>query len=91
MQKLSEKKEAWFRILVLIISGIILAVWKWLVAILIIVNFFITIFSGKRNRDIAEFCEWWNTEVYRYAHYITFMTNERPFPFTKMQKIGKFK
>ncbi len=91
MQKLSEKKEAWFRILVLIISGIILAVWKWLVAILVIVNFFITIFSGKRNRDIAEFCEWWNTEVYRYAHYITFMTNERPFPFTKMQKIGKFK
>jgi len=87
----SEKKEAWFRILVLIISGVILAIWRWLVVILIIVNWFITIFSGKRNKGIAEFCEWWNTEVYRYAHYITFMTNERPFPFTKMQKIGKFK
>jgi len=90
-KKSEEKKEAWFRILVLIISGIILAVWKWLVIILAIVNFFITIFSGKRNRDIAEFCDYWNTQVYLYVKYITSMTNERPFPFTKMQRIGKFK
>jgi len=89
-KKSEEKKEAWFRIIVLIISGVILAIWKWLVVVLVIVNFFITIFSGKRNKGIAEFCEWWNTQVYLYAHYITFVTNERPFPFSKMQKIGKF-
>jgi len=91
MPKKSEKKEAWFRILVLIISGIILSIWKWLVVVLVVVNWFIVIFSGKRNKEIAEFCEWWNTELYRYTHYITFMTNERPFPFSNMQKIGKFK
>lgn len=91
MPKKSEKKEAWFRILVLIISGIILSIWKWLVVVLVVVNWVIVVFSGKRNKEIAEFCEWWNTELYRYTHYITFMTNEHPFPFTKMQKMGKFK
>jgi len=89
-KKTKEKKEAWFRILVLIITGIILVLWRYLIIVLIIVNWFITIFSGKRNKDIAEFCEYWNTEVYRYVKYITFTTNERPFPFTKMQKISKF-
>ena len=85
-----EKREAWFRILVLIITGIVLVLWKYLIVILTVINWFITVFSGNRNRDMAEFCEYWNTEVYRYVHYITFVSNERPFPFTKMKRIGKF-
>ncbi len=85
-----EKTEAWFRILVLIITGIILVLWKYLIIALIVINWFITVFSGKRNRDIAEFCEYWNTEVYNYIEYITFMTNKRPFPFSNMKRIGKF-
>lgn len=89
--KSKERKEAWFRILVLIVTGIVLVLWRHLVFVLVIVNWFIAVFSGERNKDIAEFCEYWNTEVYKYVHYITFMSNERPFPFSKMQKIGKFK
>ncbi|MCF7910565.1 DUF4389 domain-containing protein [Candidatus Pacearchaeota archaeon] len=85
-----ERKEAWFRIIVLIVSGIILRIWNWLIAILGLVNWLITIFSGKRNREIAEFCEYWNTEFYRFTRYLTFVSNERPFPFTSMQKISKF-
>ena len=89
--KKSERKEAWFRILVAIISGIILNVWKVLVIILGIVNWFIVVFSGKRNKELAEFCEYWNTEMYKFARYLTFVSNERPFPFTSMQRMSKFK
>ncbi len=88
----SERKEGWFRILALIISGIILSVWGALIKLLALVNFFVVIFSGKRNRGIAEFCEYWNTELYRFIRYITFVTNERPFPFTSIaERISKFK
>lgn len=89
-KKSREKKEAWFRILVLIITGIILVLWRYLIIVLVVINWFITVFSGKRDKGIAEFCEYWNTEVYRYARYITFVTNERPFPFTIMERISKF-
>jgi sorbitol-specific phosphotransferase system component IIC len=82
----SERKEGWFRILALIISGIVLGVWAYLIWVIAIINFLITIFSGKRNKGLADFCEQWNTEYYRLIRYLTFVRNERPFPFTSLAK-----
>lgn len=87
----SERKEGWFRIIVAIISGIILNIWQIAILILGILNWLITIITGKRNRDIAEFCEYWNTEFYKYVRYLTFVSNVRPFPFTSVQRISKYK
>jgi hypothetical protein len=89
-KKSVERKEAWFRILVLIVSGIILAVWHILVKILAIVNWFITVIFGKRNKGMAEFSEYWNTEFYKFCRYLTFVSNARPFPFSSMEKMSKF-
>ena len=88
----NERKEAFFRILVLIVSGIILNIWKSLIIILSIVNWFIVLMNGKRNKEIAEFCEYWNTQVYEFIQYVSFMSNKRPFPFgTKLRKMNKFR
>lgn len=51
---MTERQEAWMRVLVGIVSGIILSLWKIFIKILVIVNWLITVFSGKRNKDIAE-------------------------------------
>ena len=90
MPKISERKEAWFRIIVAIVSGIILGVWKMLVVLLAIINWFIVVFSGRRNKDMAELSEYWNTESYKFARYLTFMSNKRPFPFSELEKLSKF-
>jgi len=90
MAKKSERKEAWFRIIVAIVSGVVLEVWAYLIGVLIILNWLITLFTNKRNRELAEFSEYWNTEAYRYVRYLTGMTNERPFPFTNMKRMSKF-
>ncbi len=90
MTKKSERKEAWFRIIVAIVSGLIIEMWGYLTGILMLIHWIIVVFSGKRNKEIALFCEYWNTETYRLMKYMTFVTNERPFPFTNMQRIGKF-
>ena len=87
---LSERQEAWFRIIVAIVSGIILGIWAYLILVLGIVNWLIVVFSGKRNKDLAEFCEYWNTEYYKYYRYLTFVTNRRPFPFSSMERMSKF-
>lgn len=91
VKKSTERKEAWFRIIIVIVSGIILRAWSYLISVLAIINWLITIFSGKRNKEIAEFCEYWNTEWYKFIRYMTFVSNKRPFPFSKMERISKFK
>ena len=87
---MSERQEGWFRLVVLIASGIILSVWSALVKILAVVNWLITVISGKRNKDIADFCEYWNTEAYKFVRYITSVSNKRPFPFSNMERMSKF-
>ena len=89
-QKLSERKEGWFRIIVAIISGIILGVWRYLIGILTILNWLITIITGKRNKEMADLCEYWNTEIYKFVRYMTFVSNKRPFPFSVVERLSKF-
>jgi len=74
------------RIPVFIVSGIVLNVWRLLVMALAVVNFFIVLIVGKRNKEIAEFSEIWNTQAYLFLRYMTFNSNDRPFPFKKMSK-----
>ena len=89
-KKVSEQTEIFMRIIVLVVTGIILAVWRWLIVVFAIVHWFIVLFTNQRNREIAYFSEYWNTELYRFTRYLTFETNERPFPFTSMKRFGKF-
>lgn len=74
------------RIPIGIISGFILGLWNVLVFALGIVNFFIVLSSHKRSKEIANFCEIWNTQSYVYLKYTTFVSNKRPFPFAKLAK-----
>jgi hypothetical protein len=90
MAKRGERKEAWFRIIVLIISGIILKIWAGLVGILSIVHWFVVIFNGKRKKELSLFCEYWNTETYKFIRYLTFVSNKRPFPFTSMERMSSY-
>jgi len=90
VKKKSERKEAWMRIFVGIVSGIILSIWRSLICILTIFHWLKVVFSGKRSKDLANFCEYWNTETYKFIRYLTFATNVRPFPFTSLQRLDKF-
>ena len=90
-KKKSERKEAWMRIIVLIVSGIVIGVWKVFVQVLAVVNWFYAVFSGKRMKSLADLSEVWNTQNYFFMKYMVFENNFRPFPFTKLQKsMSKF-
>lgn len=90
MGKKGERKEAWFRIIVAIVSGVVLGLWKGLIEIIVVIHWLMVVFSGKRNKDLALFCEYFNTEAYKFIRYLTFVSNKRPFPFTKLERISKF-
>tara|TARA_Y100000296_G_C5131284_1_gene235713 strand:- start:351 stop:626 length:276 start_codon:yes stop_codon:yes gene_type:complete len=88
---MGERAEALMRIVVGIVSGIILAVWRWLICVFAIANFVYTIFAGKRLKELADLSEIWNTQWYTFQRYSIFVSNRRPFPFTKLEKsMSKF-
>jgi hypothetical protein len=85
-KKFSQRKESWMRIIVLIVTGIILVAWRYLIVVFTLINFFYSIFSGKRLKELATLSEIWNTQWYHFNRYMIFMTNVRPFPFTPLAK-----
>ena len=88
---MSERLETLMRIVVLIISGIVLAVWRYFIFVLTVINFFYTLFAGKRLKQLAELSEIWNTQFYAFQKYMVFLTNKRPFPFKSLERsISKF-
>ncbi|MDP6642348.1 MAG: DUF4389 domain-containing protein [Candidatus Nanoarchaeia archaeon] len=89
---MGERGEALLRILIGLITGIILGLWKVLIQIIVIVHWIFVIISGKRSNELAEFVEMWNTQIYVYLRYMTLVSNERPFPFKGLTKnLSSFK
>ena len=89
--KISQRKETLMRIVVLIVSGIVLGVWRYLIFVFAIINFVYSLFTAKRLKELAELSEIWNTQWYIFQKYMIFVTNVRPFPFTKLAKnMSKF-
>ena len=82
----NERTEVLMRIFVGIVSGIILAVWKWLIVLFFLINWVYVLFAGKRLKELAELSEVWNTQWYTFQRYLIFVTNRRPFPFNKLEK-----
>jgi len=88
---MGERLEALMRIVVGIVSGIILGVWKILIDLFGIINFIWTIIAGYRLKELAVMSETWNTQMYTFKKYMLFVTNKRPFPFSPLTKsISKF-
>lgn len=91
MAKTSNRKEAWMRIIVMIVSGIILCAWSVLIRVFLVINWVMGVFANKRLKSLAELSEIWNTQVYDFVRYMNFVSNKRPFPFEELRKsISRF-
>ena len=70
MAKKGERLESLVRIAVLLISGIILKIWSFLAFVMMFLNWLIALITGKRNKSLAEFTEYWTSCVYVYFRYL---------------------
>jgi len=83
---MGERTEAILRIIIGIISGFILGIWKIVIEVVVVIHWIYVMFTGKRSKEMANFSNRWVTFVYRYIRYITFVSNKRPFPFNSLGK-----
>lgn len=90
-KELNERYEILMRIIVAVVSGIVLGVWKGFIQIITLINWVYALITNKRNKEIAEMCEIWNTQIYVYLKYLTMVNNQKPFPFSRLtKKISEF-
>lgn len=85
----NEKQEAWMRILVFVISGVILEVWGFFILVFALVQFILVIVEGKKNKELLDMCKTYIAQIYIFAKYITFISNQRPFPFGELVEFEK--
>ena len=81
-----ERKEAWMRIIVGIVSGFMLEVWGFFIFCFAIVQFILVLIEGKKNKELLRMSEVYLVQIYTFVRYITFISNERPFPFADLKK-----
>lgn len=86
-EKLSpEKKEVWMRIPIFIVSGFILHVWGFFIAIFALVQFILILVEKKKNKEILRMCGVYLVQIYIFVKYVTFLSDKRPFPFGELEK-----
>jgi len=83
---MGERLEILMRIIVAIVTGFIIGIWKILVYVTWIVQLINILLTGKRHKGMAEFANLWLSTVYRFARYMLFISNIRPFPFNELGK-----
>ena len=73
----------------LIVLGIIFYVWGWLIFLLTIINLVYVLISRGKIKEFWAFCEEFSNELNIFVKYITFISDDRPFPFkTILKKIN---
>lgn len=88
---MGERLEILMRIVVAIVSGIVLGVWKIFILVLALINWIYTLFVGKRLKSLSDMSEIWNTQNYIFVRYLILLNSERPFPFNNLtNSMSKF-
>lgn len=82
----SERKEAWMRIPIAIVSGFILDVWGFFIFIFALVQLVLILVEGKKEKELLRMCNVYLVQLYIFVKYVTFLSNERPFPFGDLKK-----
>jgi hypothetical protein len=85
--KLSEKKkEVWMRIPIFIVSGIILHIWGFFIFIFALVQLILILAKNKKEKELLKMCNVYLIQLYIFMKYVTFLSDNRPFPFGELGK-----
>ena len=76
------RRSVWIRALFMVFFAIAYAIAELVVGAVVIVQFFIVLFTGGANEQLLRFGNNLSAYVYRILRYQTFNTESQPFPFS---------
>lgn len=76
-----KSKSTWMRLLYIVIFSILYGVSRLVVLVVVAMQFFWLLFTGQVNERLTATGQSLATYTYQLVRYLTFNTDERPFPF----------
>lgn len=80
--------DVWIRGLFIIIFGVILYFVFGIIWLLVVFQFLTKVFTGELNLQLANFSKGLTRFAFQILNYITFQSEERPFPFSPWPEAG---
>jgi hypothetical protein len=76
-----KQRSTWLRLFFMLVVVLLYSVSRIVVSVVVLLQFCWVLFSGETNRKLEEFGQSLATYTYQIIRYLTFNTEERPFPF----------
>lgn len=76
-----KSRSTWLRLFFMLVMILLYGVSRIVVAAAVVIQFFFVLFTGRSNAGVRELGQSLATYTYQIIRYLTFNTDERPFPF----------
>lgn len=76
-----KSRRTWLRCLFMLVSGVLASVAVFAGSVIVILGFFHVLITGEVHQQIKEAGQSVAAYLYNIARYLTFNTDEKPFPF----------
>jgi len=74
-------RSTWLRLFFMLVVTFLYGVSRIVVGAVVVIQFFWVLFTGKTNHNLDSLGQSLATYTYQAIYYLTFNTEERPFPF----------
>lgn len=75
------RSETWVRALYMVLFAVLYNVAEIVLIAVVVLQFLLTLFTGKTNSRLLSFGESLSTYVYQIFRFLTYNTEDKPFPF----------
>lgn len=76
-----KSKSIWLRLFFMIVMVLLYSISRVVISAVVALQFFWVLFTGETNKRLGRFGQALATYTYQIILYLTFNTEERPFPF----------
>jgi hypothetical protein len=76
-----KSRSTWLRLFFMIVVTLLYAISRVVVGGVVVLQFFWVLFTGATNKQLEQLGQSLATYTYQIIRYLTFNTDERPFPF----------
>lgn len=81
MEEHIKSRATWTRLLFMVIACVLVSLAGMVGTVVVVLGFLMVLFTGQVNRELREVGQSLATYIYENVRYLTFNTDERPFPF----------
>ena len=76
-----KRRSTWMRLLFMVIFYVLASLASAVASVVVVLGFLWVLFTGEKNRQLQQAGQVIAGDIYEIIRYLTFNTDERPFPF----------